>query len=138
MPPLLIAATTPDAPGFTRRYELKAANSISICCAAWRKTGRAANRFNAPGETLLGAFVNHQLVGYAASASDLSVRSRGPGAFATIISERYRRRGIGQQLLVSVITHSSAWFDFLNTHAPRRPGPFMKGLVFARCTMNRG
>ena len=54
------------------------------------------------------------------------------------ISERYRRRGIGQQLLVSVITHSSAWFDFLNTHAPAQAWPFMKGLVFARCTMNRG
>jgi GNAT superfamily N-acetyltransferase len=42
------------------------------------------------------------------------------------ISERHRRQGIGQQLLVSVITHSSSWFDFLNTHAPSRPGRFMK------------
>ncbi|PVW66329.1 GNAT family N-acetyltransferase, partial [Klebsiella pneumoniae] len=46
------------------------------------------------------------------------------------ISERYRRRGIGQQLLVSVITHSSAWFDFLNTHAPAQAWPFYERLGF--------
>ena len=35
-----------------------------------------------------------------------------------------------QQLLVSVITHSSAWFDFLNTHAPAQAWPFYERLGF--------
>ncbi len=88
------------------------------------------NRFNAPGETLLGAFVNHQLVGVCGINSDpFSPQPRAGRIRHLYISERYRRRGIGQQLLVSVITHSSARFDFLNTHAPAQARPFMKGLV---------
>ncbi len=67
------------------------------------------NRFNAPGETLLGAFVNHQLVGVCGINSDpFSPQPRAGRIRHLYISERYRRRGIGQQLLVSVITHSSA------------------------------
>ncbi len=130
MPPLLIAATTPDAPG-SRRYELKALNSISICCAAWRKTGRAAKTALTRRETLLGAFVNHQLVGVCGINSDpFSPQPRAGRIRHLYISERYRRRGIGQQLLVSVITHSSAWFDFLNTHAPAQAWPFYERLGF--------
>lgn len=83
------------------------------------------NRFNAPGETLLGAFVNHQLVGVCGINSDpFSPQPRAGRIRHLYISERYRRRGIGQQLLVSVITHSSARFDFLNTHAPAQARPY--------------
>ncbi|GHK55547.1 hypothetical protein KPZU09_52830 [Klebsiella pneumoniae] len=95
------------------------------------KLAERQNRFNAPGETLLGAFVNHQLVGVCGINSDpFSPQPRAGRIRHLYISERYRRRGIGQQLLVSVITHSSAWFDFLNTHAPAQAWPFYERLGF--------
>jgi hypothetical protein len=67
-----------------------------------------------------------------------SARSRGPGASAIYISDAFRRQNIGQQLLVSVITHSGTWFDFLNTHAPPSAWPFYESLGFARFMMSRG
>ena len=131
MPPLLIAATTPDAPGFAAlRIESleQHFNMLRRLAENWQS---GKNRFNAPGETLLGAFVNHQLVGVCGINSDpFSPQPRAGRIRHLYISERYRRRGIGQQLLVSVITHSSAWFDFLNTHAPAQAWPFYERLGF--------
>ena len=96
MPPLLIAATTPDALGFAalRTESLEQHfNMLRRLAENWQS---GKNRVNAPGETLLGAFVNHQLVGVC---------------------------GINS-------THSSAWFDFLNTHAPAQAWPFYERLGF--------
>ncbi|MBC5090729.1 GNAT family N-acetyltransferase [Klebsiella quasipneumoniae] len=131
MPPLLIAATTPDAPGFAalRTESLEQHfNMLRRLAENWQS---GKNRFTAPGETLLGAFVNHQLVGVCGINSDpFSPQPRAGRIRHLYISERYRHRGIGQQLLVSVITHSSAWFDFLNTHAPAQAWPFYERLGF--------
>ncbi len=114
MPPLLIAATTPDAPGFAAlRIESleQHFNMLRRLAENWQS---GKNRFNAPGETLLGAF-----------ATSTSANATVAGASA-----------------------SSCWSRLSPTPAPgstfstpmprRRPGPFMKGLVSARCTMNRG
>lgn len=139
MPPLLIAATTPDDPGFValRTESLEQHfNMLRRLAENWQS---GKNRFNAPGETLLGAFVNHQLVGVCGINSDpFSPQPRVGRIRHLYISERYRRRA----------SASSCWSRSLPTPAPgsifltpmprRRPGPFMKGLVFARCTMNRG
>ncbi|MGU5440959.1 GNAT family N-acetyltransferase, partial [Klebsiella pneumoniae] len=100
MPPLLIAATTPDAPGFAAlRIESleQHFNMLRRLAENWQS---GKNRFNAPGETLLGAFVNHQLVGVCGINSDpFSPQPRAGRIRHLYISERYRRRGIGQQLL---------------------------------------
>jgi hypothetical protein len=113
----------------------KASNSISICCRLAENWQSGKNRFNAPGEKLLGA--RQPPAGGVCGINSDPFSPAAGRAHSLYISER-PSPGIGQQLLVSVITHSSAWFDFLNTHAPAQAWPFMKGLVFARCTMNRG
>ncbi len=139
MPPLLIAATTPDAPGFAALRIESLEQHFNMLRRPAENWQSGKNRFNAPGETLLGAFVNHQLVGVCGINSDPSVRSRGPGAFATSTSAN---------AIVAGASASSCWSRLSPTPAPgstfstpmprRRPRPFMKGLVFARCTMNRG
>ncbi len=63
MPPLLIAATTPEEPGFValRAESLEQHfNMLRRLAENWQS---GKNRFNAPGEKLLGAFVRGQLVG---------------------------------------------------------------------------
>ena len=81
MPPLLIAAITPDEPGFSA--------------------------LRAESQQLRAGRIRHLYIG-----------------------ERHRRQGIGHQLLVSVITHSGASFDFLNTHAPSTAWSFYENLGF--------
>ncbi|MEB5696581.1 GNAT family N-acetyltransferase [Klebsiella aerogenes] len=131
MPPLLIAATTPEDPGFValRTESLEQHfNMLRRLAENWQS---GKNRFNTPGEKLLGAFVRGQLVGVCGLNVDpFSQQPRAGRIRHLYIRDSHRRQGIGQQLLVSVITHSGAWFDFLNTHAPAQAWPFYERFGF--------
>ena len=80
---------------------------------------RGENRFNAPGEKLLGAFLNGKLVGVCGLNRDpFSQQPRAGRIRHLYVSEKCRGLGIGKQLLTVVMADASIWFDFLNTHAP--------------------
>ena len=80
---------------------------------------RGENRFNAPGEKLLGAFLNGKLVGVCGLNRDpFSQQPRAGRIRHLYVSEKCRGLGIGRQLLTVVMADASIWFDFLNTHAP--------------------
>ena len=131
MPPLLIAAITPDEPGFSALRAESQAQNLNMLRRLAENWQNGENRFNAPGEKLLGAFAYGQLVGVCGLNIDpFSQQPRAGRIRHLYIAERHRRQGIGHQLLVSVITHSSAWFDFLNTHAPAQAWPFYERLGF--------
>ena len=119
MPPLLIAATTPDAPGFAAlRIESleQHFNMLRRLAENWQS---GKNRFNAPGEKLLGAFLNGKLVGVCGLNRDpFSQQPRAGRIRHLYVSEKCRGLGIGKQLLTVVMADASIWFDFLNTHAP--------------------
>ena len=119
MPPLLIAATTPDAPGFAAlRIESleQHFNMLRRLAENWQS---GKNRFNAPGEKLLGAFLNGRLVGVCGLNRDpFSQQPRAGRIRHLYVSEKCRGLGIGKQLLTVVMADASIWFDFLNTHAP--------------------
>jgi GNAT superfamily N-acetyltransferase len=129
MPPLLIAATTPDDPGFLAlRSESLAQhfNMLRRLAENWQSGKTALTR---RGKTA-GRLCRRAAGGVCGLNATLSARSRGPGASAIYTSATLSSAGIGQQLLVSVITHSGTWFDFLNTHAPPSAWPFYESLGF--------
>ena len=131
MPPLLIAATTPDDPGFLALRSESLAQHFNMLRRLAENWQSGKNRFSAPGEKLLGAFVGGQLVGVCGLNVDpFSPQLRTGRIRNFYISDAFRRRKIGQQLLVAVITHSGTWFDFLNTHAPPSAWPFYESLGF--------
>ena len=131
MPPLLIAATTPDDPGFIALRSESLAQHFNMLRRLAENWQSGKNRFSAPGEKLLGAFVAGQLVGVCGLNIDpFSPQLRAGRIRHLYISDAFRRQNIGQQLLVAVITHSGTWFDFLNTHAPPSAWPFYESLGF--------
>lgn len=131
MPPLLIAATTPDDPGFIALRSESLAQHFNMLRRLAENWQSGKNRFSAPGEKLLGAFVAGQLVGICGLNIDpFSPQLRAGRIRHLYISDAFRRQNIGQQLLVAVITHSGTWFDFLNTHAPPSAWPFYESLGF--------
>lgn len=131
MPPLLIAATTPDDPGFLALRSESLAQHFNMLRRLAENWQSGKNRFSAPGEKLLDAFVGGQLVGVCGLNVDpFSPQLRTGRIRHLYISDAFRRRKIGQQLLVAVITHSGTWFDFLNTHAPPSAWPFYESLGF--------
>ena len=124
MAPLLIAAITPDEPGFSALRAESLAQNLNMLRRLAENWQNGENRFNAPGEKLLGAFAHGQLVGVCGLNVDPFSQQPRAGRI------RHRRQGIGHQLLVSVITHSGASFDFLNTHAPSMAWSFYENLGF--------
>lgn len=131
MPPLLIAATTPDDAGFLALRSESLAQHFNMLRRLEENWQSGENRFNAPGEKLLGAFRGGELVGVCGLNADAYSQQPRAGRIRHLyIGERYRRQGVGQQLLVAVITHSGTWFDFLNTHAPSSAWPFYERLGF--------
>lgn len=131
MPPLLIAATTPDDPGFIALRSESLAQHFNMLRRLAENWQSGKNRFSAPGEKLLGAFVAGQLVGVCGLNIDpFSPQPQAGRIRHLYISDAFRRQNIGQQLLVAVITHSGTWFDFLNTHAPPSAWPFYESLGF--------
>ena len=131
MPPLLIAATTPDDPGFIALRSESLAQHFNMLRRLAENWQSGKNRFSAPGEKLLGAFVAGQLVGVCGLNIDpFSPQLRAGRIRHLYISDAFRRQNIGQQLLVAIITHSGTWFDFLNTHAPPSAWPFYESLGF--------
>ena len=92
---------------------------------------RGENRFNAPGEKLLGAFLNGKLVGICGLNRDpFSQQPRAGRIRHLYISESCRGLGIGKQLLAVVMADASVWFDFLNTHAPQTAWTFYQRAGF--------
>ena len=85
---LLIEPVTPDEPGYIALKTESTALNFNMLRRLEENWERGENRFNAPGEKLLGAFLNGKLVGICGLNRDPFSRSRGPVASATFISAK--------------------------------------------------
>lgn len=90
MPPLLIATTTPDDPGFLALRSESLAQHFNMLRRLAENWQSGKNRFSAPGEKLLGAFVGGKL---ASSCWWPSSPTPAPGLiFSTLMRRRPRGR----------------------------------------------
>ncbi len=100
MAPLLIAAITPDEPGFSALRAESLAQNLNMLGRLAENWQSGKNRFDAPGEKLLGAFAHGQLVGVCGLNIDpFSQQVRAGRIRHLYIGESHRRQGIGHQLL---------------------------------------
>lgn len=128
---LLIEPVTPDEPGFIALKAESIALNFNMLRRMEENWLRGENRFNAPGEKLLGAFLNGRLVGICGLNRDpFNAQPRAGRIRHLYISEKYRGMGIGKQLLAVLIADASIWFDFLNTHAPATADAFYRKAGF--------
>lgn len=128
---LLIEPFTPDEPGYIALKAESTVLNFNMLRRLEENWERGENRFNAPGEKLLGAFLNGKLVGICGLNRDpFSQQPRAGRIRHLYISESCRGLGIGRQLLAVVMADASVWFDFLNTHAPHTAWPFYQRAGF--------
>ena len=121
MPPLLIAAITPDEPGFSALRAESQAQNLNMLRRLAENWQNGENRFNAPGEKLLGAFAYGQAAFVIYTSANATV-DRGSG-----ISCWSRLSPIPVLALI-----------FSTPMRRQRPGRFMKIWGFARCMMSPG
>ena len=129
---LLIEPVTPEEPGYIALKAESVALNFNMLRRLEENWQRGENRFNAPGEKLLGAFLDGRLVGICGLNRDpFSLQPRAGRIRHLYISEKCRGLGIGRQLLAVVMADASIWFDFLNIHAPRAAWPFYQRSGFS-------
>jgi len=130
---LLIEPVTPDEPGYIALKTESTALNFNMLRRLEENWERGENRFNAPGEKLLGAFLNGRLVGiWGLTRDPFSQQPRAGRIRHLYISESCRGLGIGRQLLAVVMSDASVWFDFLNTHAPHTAWAFYQRAGFTQ------
>jgi GNAT superfamily N-acetyltransferase len=128
---LLIEPITPTEPGYIALKTESLTHHFNMLRRLEESWLRGENQFNAPGEKLLGAFLNGRLVGICGLNRDpFSQLPRAGRIRHLYISKAWRRAGIGKQLLTTVMADASIWFDFLNTHAPQTAHGFYQKMGF--------
>lgn len=121
----VIVAITPDAAGFD---ELKAEsltknfNMLHRLDAGWRS---GENRFETPGEKLLGLYIDDRLAGVCGLNRDPFSKCARAGRIRHLyLSKQHRGTGAGRHLLLAVMSGAAGAFDYLNTHAPASASGF--------------
>ena len=129
---LTLGDVTPDSPGFDQlRAECSAAghHMLERFERGWRD---GSNRFDQPGERVVGAFLDGQLVGLCGRNRDLFDPTPRAGRVRHLyVAAAHRRAGIGPRLIASVVEGAGAWFDHLNTNSPPEAAAFYERLGFS-------
>lgn len=129
---IVIEPVTPDAAGFSALKAESEAEKFHMLYRLEERWRSGDNRFNAPGEKLLGAFVNNRLIGVCGINCDpFSQHPRAGRIRHLYVSENYRRSGAGRRLLAALMKDADRWFDFINTHAPETAHGFYQRIGFS-------
>ena len=92
-----------------------------------------ANRFDRPGEIMLGAWRGERLAGTAGRNVDPYDGNPRAGRVRHLyVAGDERRHGVGRQLILAIVSEARNWFDYLNTNAPETAFAFYESLGFVR------
>jgi predicted GNAT family N-acyltransferase len=80
------------------------------------------NRFNAPGECLMAAYRNHQLIGIGGLSVDPSVKKNIARLRRVYISASSRRHHVGQTLVKALVAHAALRFQSVCLFTDTAPG----------------
>ncbi|MDB5528963.1 MAG: GCN5-related N-acetyltransferase [Devosia sp.] len=96
----------------------------------WRS---GANRFDRPGELILGAWRDGRMLGICGRNIDPYDGTARAGRVRHLyVDPAGRRQGIGRMLIDAISEGAAEYFDYLNTNAPEGAFAFYEQLGFAR------
>lgn len=130
---LLTATITPATAGFLALMDESIHlrfNMLRRLDENWRS---GDNRFDAPGEKLLGVLCEGSLVGVCGLNRDPYVPQARTGRLRHLyVGAKWRRMHIGTRLLHAVMNDAGQHFDSLNIHAPDSAFAFYEQAGFVR------
>nr|WP_090965518.1 GNAT family N-acetyltransferase [Pantoea varia] len=113
------ANLTPGCPGFVELKAQSMAEVFNMLCRLEENWLSGHNRFNRPGEKLMGAYADGLIVGTCGLNIDPFTQSAVTGRLRHFyVDPRWRNRRIGSGLLSETLKDAGRWFDFINTNAP--------------------
>lgn len=123
---------TPDAVGFDAlrlESERQGHRMLLRFAENWRD---GTNRFDRPGEQVVGAYVEGRLIGLCGRNRDPYDGFAGAGRVRHLyVALSHRRSGVGRALVERTIDGADAWFNYLNTNCAPEAAAFYERLGFA-------
>lgn len=116
---IIVMNITPDNRGFSRLKEESMSNGFNMLSRLEDNWLNGQNRFDKPGENLLGFYADGLLIGVCGLNQDPYMTSVRAGRLRHLyVGIKWRRRQVGKILLREILEGSGRWFDFINTNAP--------------------
>lgn len=128
---ILIAKITPDNNGFLALKEESMAAGFNMLRRLEENWLNGQNRFDKPGENLLGFYADGLLIAVCGLNQDPYMPSVRAGRLRHLyVGIEWRRMRAGITLLKTILEGSERWFDFINTNAPQSAFSFYEGAGF--------
>lgn len=128
-----LAPVTPEADGFDqllRASQTEGHRMLLRFAENWQSGG---NRFDRPGECILGAWQDGTLIGVCGRNIDpYDTVPRAGRVRHLYVAPAARRTGLGRRLVDTILIDAGLHFDYLNTNAPEAAYQFYERLGFAR------
>jgi GNAT superfamily N-acetyltransferase len=128
---LRLGDVAPDSPGFDRLRAESAAEGHRMLERFAEHWHDSSNRFDRPGEVILGAQLDGELIGICGRNRDpFGPTPRAGRVRHLYVAAAHRRSGTGRVLIDAIVGGASQWFDYLNTNCPPEAAPFYERLGF--------
>jgi len=126
---------TPDSPGFAELRSQSMAEGFNMLRRLEDNWLSGHNRFDKPGEKLIGASVDGLIVGICGLNIDPFTLKTGIGRLRHLyVDAGWRKKQVGSALLNEILKDSGHWFDFINTNAPPSAFTFYERAGFVALT----
>lgn len=113
------ANITPDSTGFAELRSQSMDEGLNMLRRLEDNWLSGKNRFDRPGEQLLGAYTDGLIVGVCGLNIDPFTQAADTGRLRHLyVDKGWRRDRVGSGLLSEILKDAGLWFDFINTNAP--------------------
>ena len=113
---LRLAPLTPESAGFNLLLAESQREGHHMLLRFAENWQSGANRFDRPGEIMLGAWRDERLAGTAGRNVDPYDDNPRAGRVRHLyVAADERRNGTGRQLILAIVSGAAKWFDYLNT-----------------------
>ncbi|MEN4526725.1 GNAT family N-acetyltransferase [Pantoea agglomerans] len=130
-----LISVTPDSPRFAELRSQSMAEGFNMLRRLEDNWLSGQNRFDRPGEKLIGASVDGVIVGVGGLNIDPFTLKNGIGRLRHLyVDSGWRKRQVGSALLSEILKDSGHWFDFINTNAPQSAFTFYERAGFVALT----
>lgn len=127
-----IVPITPAANGFDALRQMSVAEGQRMLSRLQENWASGLNRFDRPGEMLVGIFADGALVGVCGRNIDPFAGDAAAGRVRHLyVAPAYRGRGIGSGIVRFIAADAADFFRFLNTRAPPDAFEFYERLGFS-------
>lgn len=116
---ITLASITPDTQGFVALQSQSMVTGFNMLRRLEENWRSGQNRFDKPGEKLVGAFAGDLLTGVCGLNQDPYMPGVRAGRLRHLyVDAQWRRKQVGTALLNAMLEGADRWFDVINTNAP--------------------